>query len=345
MSDLEIVEVDVHDPVAFDAWHHVYDVAERHGREDFATPWTLEEVRALMQAAGLRAAYGAWSGVVDGDVVAAGWMRTSLLDNLERAEVSVHVLPAHRRRGHGRALAAHLERAARERGRSVLVGEASFAYDAGPAGTGEDGPEFARATGYDLALGDVQRVLRLPVDDALLERLAAQAAPHHAAYTLRSWTGPVPDELVEGWAALTSSLATEAPTGELDLEPEAVSAEAVREGEELSARQGRTRWNTVALTAAGEVVACSDLATTVHEPERAYQWGTLVRRDHRGHRLGIAVKVANLRRLQAAGPSTLRSLVTWNAEVNGPMIAVNELLGFEPVARLGEFQKRLSRPS
>jgi GNAT superfamily N-acetyltransferase len=341
MSGLRIVEVDVHDRAAFDAWHHVYDVAERHGREEFATPWTIEEVRALMQGAGIRASYGAWNGLLDGEVVAVGWMRTGLLDNLDRAEVAVHVLPAHRRRGHGRALAAHLERVARARGRSVLVGEVSFAYDAGPAGAGEDGPEFARAVGYDLALGDVQRMLELPVDDALLDRLAAGAAPYHTAYTLRSWAGPVPEELLEGWARLTASLVTEAPTGELDVEPEAVSPEAVREGEALSARQGRTRWNTVALTADGEVVAYSDLATTVHEPERAYQWGTLVRRDHRGHRLGVAVKVANLRLLQAEGPATLRTMVTWNAEVNGPMIAVNELLGFTPVARLGEFQKRI----
>ena len=42
----------------------------------------------------------------------------------------------------------------------------------------------------------------------------------------------------------------------------------------------------------------TDLATTIHEPGRAYQWGTLVDRAHRGHRLGVAVKVANLRLLQ-----------------------------------------------
>ena len=50
------------------------------------------------------------------------------------------------------------------------------------------------------------------------------------------------------------------------------------------------------------MVAYTDIATTVHEPGRAYQWGTLVRGDARGHRLGLAVKVANLRLLQRERP-------------------------------------------
>lgn len=189
----------------------------------------------------------------------------------------------------------------------------------------------------------MQRELCLPVDDALLGRLADDAARAHPAYTLRSWSGPVPDDLLQGWAEITSILATEAPTGDLELEPEAASTGAVREREDTAARQGRTKYNAVALSPTGQVVAYSDLATTVHEPGRAYQWGTLVRREHRGHRLGVAVKVANLRLLQRERPDITR-LTTYNAEVNSHMIGVNEALGFRPVARLGDFQKKLDRP-
>lgn len=340
MTRLQIVELDVHDRAAFDAWHAAYDAAERHGREDVAAVWQLEEVRAMMQEPSLRYRYDGWRGLVDGEVVATGWMRTPLLDNVDRAELAVHVRPEHRRHGHGSAMLARVERVARESGRSILAGETGYAYDAGPDGVGESGPEFARARGYTLALGDVQRAVPLPVADELLARLAAEAAPYHAAYTLRSWVGPVPEELLPGWAEITASLMTEAPTGELDVEPEAASPEAVRAGEAVTAKQGRTKVNTVALTADGELVAYSDLALTEHESDRAYQWGTLVRRDHRGHRLGIAVKVANLRLLQAERPGLAR-LITYNAEVNEHMVGVNDLLGFVPVARLGEFQKHL----
>jgi hypothetical protein len=51
--------------------------------------------------------------------------------------------------------------------------------------------------------------------------------------------------------------------------------------------------------------------------------------------------VANLRLLQDSCPE-LRRLTTYNAEVNARMVDVNDLLGFVPVARLGEFQKRLA---
>ena len=54
------------------------------------------------------------------------------------------------------------------------------------------------------------------------------------------------------------------------------------------------------------------------------------RREHRGHRLGVAVKVANLRLLQRERPDITR-LTTYNAEVNSHMIGVNEALGFRPL--------------
>ncbi|WP_374457183.1 GNAT family N-acetyltransferase [Nocardioides sp.] len=337
---LEIRPLDPHDDAALDAWHHVYLVSARHELGEVATPWQLEEVRAMLQDTGSRARSLGWSAVLDGATVGAGWMRTPLLDNLELAEIDVHVLPPARRRGVGTALVSRLEAEARARGRRVVTGLASWPYDAGSAGSGAPGPEFARAVGFDLALSEVQRELAMPVPAAVLARLADEAAGAHAAYTLRSWSGPVPDELLEGWARLTSTLVTEAPMGDLDMEQEAVSTDAVREQEALLERQGRTKLNTVALDADGEVVAYSDLATTIHEPGRAYQWGTLVAPAHRGHRLGVAVKVANLRLVQSERPDVAR-VTTYNAEVNTHMVGVNEALGFRPVARLGDFQKRL----
>lgn len=340
MNHLTIAEVDPFDPAAFDAFYDVYLAAEQ-AAGDIASPWMREEVRISLQEQGTRRWLGAFAGSVDGRVVAVGQLSTPLLDNLESAAVSVHVAPELRRRGLGSAMLARVEREARERGRRVIDAEASWCYPAGPEGAGEPGPEFARQRGFELGLGDVKRRLALPVADELLAELADEAAPRHEGYTLRSWEGPVPDDLVEGWACLSASLMTEAPTGELEREPETADPAVVRESEALLAKQGRRKYNTVAVDRQGAVVAYTDVATTVHEPGKAYQWGTLVRPDARGHRLGLAVKVANLRLLQAERRD-LTELTTYNAEVNAHMVGVNERLGYVPVARLGEFQKRLA---
>ena len=198
----------------------------------------------------------------------------------------------------------------------------------------------AAAHGYAMALVEIQRRLDLPVAEETLDRLAASAAEKHAGYTLRSWSGPVPEELLQGWAEVTSALMTEAPTGEIDREPEVPDPAVVREAEALAFKQGRELYATAALDADGTVVAYTNFGVNTEGSPRAYQWGTLVRGEHRGHRLGMAVKVANLRQLQAARPD-LGQVVTWNAEVNAHMIGVNEEMGFVPVERSGEVQKKL----
>jgi RimJ/RimL family protein N-acetyltransferase len=221
-----------------------------------------------------------------------------------------------------------------------LLAEMNWAYSDGATGAGSTDLAWARRQGFEVGLVDVQRRLALPVADELLDRLAAEAATRHEGYELRSFTGRIPDELAQGWIALDAALMTEAPMGDIEREQERADVAALRAREAMIAAQGRAKVNTAALAPDGEVVAYSDIGVTVHESERAYQWGTLVRTDHRGHRLGLAVKVANLRLLQQTHPQ-VTTLVTYNADVNAHMIGINERLGFRPVAYLGELQKRL----
>lgn len=348
MTALEIVRVHPDDPDdpddgarpgLFAAWYAAYAEAAAHGRGDSADVWQLEELRAELATEGRERRSLAFAGLRSGAVVAAGCVELPQLDNLRRAEVGVFTPPEHRRRGFGTALLEHLVGVVAAEGRTILGAEVRWPYDDGT----EDqraGVLFARSHGFDLVLEEVQRTLRLPVVEERLAELAGLAAERHSAYRLRSWSGPVPEELLPGWAELSASLETEAPTGDLAIEATTVDLAAVREAEDLQARQGRRSVNAVALDAAGQVVAYTQLMTTRHEPDRAYQWGTLVRRDHRGHRLGLGVKVAALRLLQAEYPAIGR-VITWNAEVNEHMIAVNEALGFVPSERLGEFQKLL----
>ncbi|MDP2774240.1 MAG: GNAT family N-acetyltransferase, partial [Nocardioides sp.] len=176
MSELTIRPVDPFDDATFDAFHDVYYRAERHGREDHATPWAKPELRISMQEPSRQWARMAWVGEVDGEAVTTGFAGLPLLDSLDHAEVSVATAPEHRRRGHGRAMLAVVEAGVRARDRVLLSSEAAWPYELGPTGEGSPGLEFALAHGYRFGLGDVVRELTLPVDDGLLADLAAEAA-------------------------------------------------------------------------------------------------------------------------------------------------------------------------
>ena len=339
-DQLSITDLDPFDDTEFDEFHAVWAAAQTFGREATATPWERNEMRAAMQEDAKRRFRHGLVGRVGGRVVAVGTVEGSQLDNLELCELQVNVHPAERRNGYGSMLLSRCEEVARDRGRTRAIAMCDWPFSGHPEGDGQAGVEFGRAHGYTMALVEIQRRLDLPVADETLDRLAAAAAEKHAGYTLRSWSGPVPEELLQGWAEVTSALMTEAPTGDIDREPETPDPAVVREAEALAFKQGRELYATAALDAEGTVVAYTNFGVSAEGSPRAYQWGTLVRPEHRGHRLGMAVKVANLRQLQQARPD-IGQVVTWNAEVNSHMIGVNEQMGFVPVERSGELQKKL----
>jgi len=106
-------------------------------------------------------------------------------------------------------------------------------------------------------------------------------------------------------------------------------------------KQGRRRISTLAITEAGEVAAYNDLVIPPGDLPNVWQWGTLVVAEHRGHRLGLAVKARGLQELQRrVGPERTR-VVTGNAEQNAHMIAINERLGFRPVEVAPAFLLRI----
>lgn len=339
MPTLDIRPLDPRDAAALAAWHATYLASTQHGRE-VSAPWMEQEVRAQLSVDSPGQRMLAFGGYVDGQVVSTATIELPLLDNLHLARVELDTRPDQRNRGYGSAMLAHLEAVAREQDRGLLLAEAATPYDGPPDGAGHPNVEFLAHRGFTFAIGDVMRVLDLPADEALLRRLADEAAVRHAGYELRQFRDRVPDDIVESFGRLIGQLNTEAPQGELVIEQEVFDEARIRADEEVFRASGRTKYTTVAVHD-GEVAAYSELVVPAHDPGRVYQWGTLAAKEHRGHRLGLATKARNLLWLQQEQPDA-RLLMTYNAEVNAHMIAVNEALGFRPVERLGEFQKKLA---
>lgn len=336
---LELTQIDPFDSESVDLWWTIYAAAERADRGADTAVWTREESRLELQQRSESINRRAYLALLDGDVVASGRLALPLRDNTNAATLGVHVAPELRRRGIGSAVLTALEAEATSAGRTVLRSSASWPHSAGDDGTGVPGREFARRHGYALALGDVQSRLAVPVPSSHFDALSAEASARAGRFSLRSWIGSVPRTVVEGWAELDAAVETEAPVGDLELERTTADIDEVRSTEMLIARQNRRSFGTVACDEAGRVVAYTHLVVS-GDDGNAYQWGTLVRREARGNRLGLAVKLANLRMLQEHA-ADVRAIYTYNAGVNEHMLAINRRMGFTPSELMGELQKRL----
>jgi RimJ/RimL family protein N-acetyltransferase len=67
--------------------------------------------------------------------------------------------------------------------------------------------------------------------------------------------------------------------------------------------------------------------TNALQPGWAWQADTAVSRDHRGHRLGLLLKIEMMRWLAEDRPD-VKTIETWNNADNEFMIRVNEALGY-----------------
>jgi GNAT superfamily N-acetyltransferase len=255
------------------------------------------------------------------DGAVAGWYLLELpaRDNRHLGEVELLVAPARRRQGFGTALVRHAAERALADGRSLLTGA---------AWQGTPGEAFAGSLGATAGLAQIRR--RLDLATVRADRIAALRAAAQegaAGYTLISWTPPTPEEYLDQVAAIERAL-FDAPH-DPSWEPPLWDAERVRATDRRIALQGMRAYTVAARhDATGDLAGYTQISVPPEEPPWAFQGLTAVVRGHRGHRLGMLLKLAMLERLAEAEPER-RWIITANAETNEHMIAINEALGFQ----------------
>ncbi|WP_149085191.1 MULTISPECIES: GNAT family N-acetyltransferase [Microbacterium] len=268
------------------------------------------------------------------------------------AEIDLLVPSAHWGRGVEEALLARAETEAQTRGRTVLQmwtlhrpeeGERMLVPRTGwgriPATAESD---LVAAHGYTLEQVERNSELDLRADSAPL-RAALRAALAAAGpdYRIVEWLLPTPPELRDGYASVLARLSTDAPSGDMDFVAEVWNADRViRRDARLTAAGQTVSVVAVEHVPSGTLVAYNELLIGAEKTGTTHQFGTLVAKDHRGHRLGTIVKCANLLRWRELVPgSTVVS--TFNAEENRPMLDINEAIGFVPVSYAGAWQKKI----
>lgn len=287
-----------------------------------------------------------------GVAVARGVVEYRLGEAADTAWLHVEVLPEHRGRGIGRAMTERLLEIAAADGKTKAIVYAPSWRIGGarldaPTGFG-DVPADTAETRLLLSLGfrleQVERGsgLPLPLDRALLERVRDEAAQTAGPdYRTHRWGDHTPEQWQSDLAHLLTRMSTDAPSAGLDEGEDPWTVERLLEDELLEAEGPRTGFTAaVEHVPSGTLVAFTSLYAPAELDRPVDQEDTIVLHEHRGHRLGMLVKAENLLALDEQRPGH-PAVVTYNAEENRHMLAVNEARGFVPFVYEGAWRKDL----
>jgi hypothetical protein len=159
-----------------------------------------------------------------------------------------------------------------------------------------------------------------------LQRLRAQAEREAAGYRLLHWVGPTPEQHLEQVAAVIAAISDAPSRGEnQELHWDVAN---VRHLDDDIVRRKLRHYSVAAQHAgSGTLAGLTQAAVAPEDPAWGDQGMTVVIRAHRGHQLGILMKVALLQLMLTQEPE-LRKIATWTTDANTHMEAINQALGY-----------------
>jgi len=254
-------------------------------------------------------------------------------DNLHLVWAQIFIHPDHRRRGHGSVIMNEALRITREAGRNTIWVA---------AGEDDQGAQcFVERFGFRYASHDARRRQVLAdVDDTEVRRLLASAEAAAADYYLQRLRPPTSDEVLSELVEVTAAI-NDAPMGDLTYEDEKFDLQRVQDLETALLGRAERGYRVIARhRETGEVGGHTMVITDPLRSHVGMQADTAVARHHRGHRLGLLLKIDMMRWLAEVEPQ-LKVIETWNNADNRFMINVNEALGYRLSRIFNVYELRL----
>ncbi|MHC6221891.1 GNAT family N-acetyltransferase [Arthrobacter sp. MMS24-S77] len=298
---------------------------------------------------------------VDGRIVGTVDIALPLADNMDLAEFTLDILPEFQRRGVGRQLLEAAEHFAKSEGRTMIMVDTNHPAASLHGGADEQlvpgsglgfvplasrEVDFARRTGYTLQHIEQFSSCALPLDSKLVAELEAEAEDANAGrYRVHHWTDRCPEQWLEAVATLENAAGEVVSEGGESAEAEqqrlVFDAGLLRQAEDAAVAQGRrTVVTAVEHVASGRIVGLTTIGVLAQRQDVVFQDDTIVLQEHRGNKLGLLIKVANMQRLSEQFPDA-RVIYTWNAPENRYLLTVNKQLGFTTAGVTGLWQKEL----
>lgn len=292
---------------------------------------------------------------VDGRIVGRGIINWSVEEGTNVTWVFVEIHRDARNQGIGGAMWEKLEGMASESGRTVVQSDTIHTTEGEeriepPTGFGDlpvddPGVRFLRKRGYSLE--QIARIsfLDLPVDPDLLQQHRDQAqAKAGPDYRVVTWVGHTPEQWRADVAVLKNRMSVDEPSAGLETVEETWDEARVIKHDEDEIAGGRPLMvAAVEHIPTGKLVGLNELSVAAGADRPVGQEDTLVLAEHRGHRLGMLLKVANLQELAKTNPQA-PLVFTFNAEENRHMLDVNEAVGFRPAGYDGAWKKSFATP-
>ena len=254
-------------------------------------------------------------------------------DNHHIAGLGVEVHPDHRSDlTIADQLLARAEQLMRDDGKTSVIGD---------AWAGTDGAALWPRHGYTQAFSSAQRrIYTADLDWEALDDLLATSEAASEAYDIVELETPAPDEWIPALLDLHRTM-NDAPVDDLVIDDDVWTQERYRGMEDAMTNRGIVLERLVARRRSdGEFGGFTVVAVEKERPHLGFQDDTAVVGEHRGHKLGLRLKIEMLRRLRERHPA-IGQIDTWNAESNTHMLAVNNALGCVVVGNGLEFQKDL----
>lgn len=332
------------DDQRFAEWHEVLARAYAQDREP---GWweSLSATRAYFSRPATRTRHLGIVAIEDQVVVGGAELNLPLDEDLATISVELGVESDHRRRGVGSALAAAVRDLAAEHGRSIVQSEVFVPVET----NWEDWPGARFAERYGLRSVSTEHRYALSLTGLNLtglELTGLELPRVDGAEDLVSFVGPCPPRYEAEWARMRTQMNEDVPTGALTVTARKIDVERIRESDRTMIEQGWTKVRTMALGADGAGLGYTELFVSAHDPDVVVQDDTLVDRAHRGHGLGLRLKVANLHQLRSHDGGRLlggrHTVQTYVEQDNLAMQRTNERMGFRRVDTLHECEGTLT---
>lgn len=309
----------------------------------------------------------------DGQLAGRAEVRLPLIVETRSAQIFLAVDPDHETGGVGSELLAAAESVAQSEARRVMVIHSEHPGPQDIQGDGRIGSatgalpiidpdawisaadgsgrlpvanrqtRFAVRFGYELqTVSDVSRI-RVPLDPHEHERLSSEVESHLGAedYRIHTWMGAAPQNWLDSLAKLHERIPSDSFVPPRLWAEEPWDADRVRRTEALREENGDiSLMSVVEHVPSRELVGMTEVVLPGPDASICFQDETVVLRDHRGRRLGLRLKLANLAALERQTPN-VHSIYVWTHSGNIRMNWVNRRLGAQTLGRSAVWSRRV----